>query len=185
MHGWGRLQLRGGNIARIGFVRLCAAVALVFLASCGYRLAGQGVKLPEPVKTIAIPIFTNNTAEPGLELSVTQAVIEKFQHDGRLDVVPSATADSILVCVLEGYSLEPMAYDAANKATQYRVKLRVKVKFTDKVGQGVSIEKTINSQWDYKLGASITVAEIARQEAVIEAAHYLGDKLISLLLEGF
>ncbi|MBI5179424.1 MAG: hypothetical protein HZA04_09235 [Nitrospinae bacterium] len=155
------------------------------LAACGYRLAGQSTKLPDPVRTIAIPVFANDTAEPDLELTVTRAVTEKFQHDGRLAVVPSAGADSVLTATITGYTLEPMAYDAENKATQYRVRLKVKIKFEDKVGQGVAIERAVNAQWDYKLGASITQAETARQDAIIEAARYLGDRLIGLLLEGF
>jgi len=178
--------LRRGNIVTSGSLRLLAAAGILLsLASCGYRFAGQGTRLPDPIKTIAIPIFENNTSEPNLEIPVTQAVVEKFQHDGRLDVVPSAGADSVLSGVVTGYSLEPMAFDAANRATQYRVKLAVKIRFADKVGQGIAIERTVASQWDYKLGSSITAGESARRDAVSEAARYLGDKLTGLLLEGF
>jgi len=63
------------------------------LAGCGYSLHGN---LPEHVQTVAVPVFTNRTAEPAIESFLTQAVVEAFATNGRLRVVNAAQADAIL-----------------------------------------------------------------------------------------
>jgi hypothetical protein len=160
-------------------------LTLALVSSCGYKFAGQETKLPDPIKTIAVAVFVNDTKEPNLELAVTGAITEKFQHDGRLAVVSAQKADSLLSGTIEKYSLEPLVYDAYNNAAKYRVRIKVKIKFEDKVGQGLLVEKALDVQWDYLVGPSVVYAELARQEAVNQAASYLGDKMIGLLLEGF
>jgi hypothetical protein len=158
---------------------------LLTAPSCGYRLAGQESRLPEPIKTIYVSIFVNDTREPNLELFVTNAIIEKFKHDGRLGVASAKDADSVLSGTIEKYSLEPLVYDAFNNAAKYRLRMRVKIKFEDKVGKGVLVEKTLAAQWDYIVGASIIADEMSRVDAVNQASAYLGDKILGLLLEGF
>ncbi|MBI3582148.1 MAG: LptE family protein [Nitrospinae bacterium] len=167
-------------------LRAAFFLAVLFLApSCGYRLAGQENRLPETIRTIYVSIFVNDTKEPNLELLVTNAIIEKFKHDGRLGVASAKDADSVLSGTIEKYSLEPLVYDAYNNAAKYRLRMRVKVKFEDKTGKGVLVEKSIASQWDYIVGASIIADEMSRVDAVNQASAYTGDKILGLLLEGF
>ncbi len=60
-----------------------------------------------------------------------------------------------------------------------------RIKFEDKVGKGVLVEKTLAAQWDYIVGASIIADEMSRVDAVNLASAYLGGKILGLLLEGF
>ena len=159
-------------------------LAVIFTAGCGYRLAGQGSSLPENIKSISIPVFENDAQQPNLGITVTRAVIEKFVRDGRLAVVDGG-ADSLLIGTVKSYSLEPVAFDSLNRVTQYRVKITVKVKFTDNTGKGIVFDRELPVQWDYNVGLAIPAAEMARYQADMEAAAYLGDRLVGLILEGF
>lgn len=158
--------------------------ALFFAAGCSYHFAGQGSSLPENIKSISIPIFENDVQQPNLDIIVTRAVTEKFVRDGRLAVVDGG-ADSLLVGTIKSYVLEPVAFDSLNRVTQYRIKMMVKIKFTDNTGKGITLNRDLRVQWDYNLGAAITAAETARNQADKAAAEYLGDSLVGLILEGF
>ena len=159
-------------------------LAVLFAAGCSYHLAGQGSSLPENIKSISIPVFESDVQQPNLDITVTRAVTQRFIKDGRLTVV-SGGADSLLTGVIKSYALEPVAFDSLNRVSQYRIKLMVKVKFTDNTGKGIALDRELRVQWDYSVGAAIPAAETARNQADGEAADYLGDRLVGLILEGF
>ena len=52
---------------------------MALLAGCGYSLHGN---LPDHVRTVAVPVFTNRTAEPAIESFLTQAVVEALRRTG-------------------------------------------------------------------------------------------------------
>ncbi len=151
---------------------------------CGYHFAGQGSILPQNIKSISIPVFENDVQQPNLDIIVTRAVTDTFIRDGRLAVV-NGGADSLLLGTIKSYVLEPVAFDNLNRVTQYRIKMMVKVKFTDNTGKGISLDRDLRVQWDYNVGAAIPAAETARNLAVSEAASYLGDRIAGLILDGF
>lgn len=155
------------------------------LVSCGYRFSAQYSRLPERIKTVSVSVFKNNTKEPNLELAVTEAIAETLRHDGRLELVSGKSADSAVSGSVEQYRLDPLAFDTLNRAAQYRVRIKIKIKFEDKAPGGEVLEKTLETQWDYATGGAITSAEKARQDAINRASAYLGDKVVGVLFEGF
>ncbi len=158
---------------------------LLIAGGCGYRYAGQATALPEAIRSIAIPVFKNDSTEPGIEAVVTRAVIEKFERDGRLRVTSRENADAALNGTIEIYTLRPIAFDTNNNATAYRVKIRLRIRMEDKTGGSANRQTTMESQWDYTSNASITQTERAREAAIVKAAQYLGDSLVGYLFEGF
>lgn len=73
-------------------------VALIILLSgCGYTLQGGGSDLPPDIKKIAIPLAENDSVEPGLAQTVTEALRDQFERYGVLTVVDeSGSPDAIL-----------------------------------------------------------------------------------------
>ncbi|MGH9342647.1 MAG: LPS assembly lipoprotein LptE [Terriglobia bacterium] len=70
---------------------------LLFAGGCGYHEGGRGALVPPDVKTIAVPVFKNQTpqfkVEQQLTTAVTQELIERTQY--RLTQNPSV-ADAVL-----------------------------------------------------------------------------------------
>ena len=56
-------------------------VVAMWAVGCGYHLTGTGTGLPSHIRSIAIPIFANNSTEPEIELSLTEAVRDEFIED--------------------------------------------------------------------------------------------------------
>ncbi len=73
-----------------------ALAGLPLGSGCTYSFTGSN--LPAHVKTVAIPNFSNETLEPGLDQEITTVVIDRFIKDGRLKLAPEGKAS----CRLSG-----------------------------------------------------------------------------------
>ena len=102
-------------------VMLC----FVLNGCAGYRL---GSNLPGNLRTVSIPTFKNQTREPGIEISITNEIINQFQIDGTLRVVDE-DPDLILHGELIGYSREPLRYTGKDfkEVEEYRLRIRAKL----------------------------------------------------------
>jgi len=58
--------------------RVLWLVLLLVATGCGYHTAGHSVQLPENVKTIAVPAFTNVTTTYRIEQTLTASVVREF-----------------------------------------------------------------------------------------------------------
>lgn len=100
---------------------------VITVNGCGYRI---GSLLPADLKTIAVPIFKNKTPEPGLDVPVTEGIIQELIFDGTLEVVEEDDADTLLIGEIISYKREPLRYD--NEVTsEYRLLIGVRLKFLD------------------------------------------------------
>jgi outer membrane lipopolysaccharide assembly protein LptE/RlpB len=104
------------------------ALLAVGLAGCGYSFRGN---LPDHIKTVAVPVFTNKTAEPGVENFLTSAVVEAYASNGRLRVVKPEEADAILNGEVVGYSVQSIAFDNQANVRQYRLIVTMNLRLRD------------------------------------------------------
>ena len=87
---------------------LCAIVlglaAVSVLSSCASRIPMRR-NLPEWVHKVYVPIFENQSTQPGLEEIGTRMTIEEFLADGRLEVVTQPKdADLVVKVKLQDYN---------------------------------------------------------------------------------
>lgn len=73
------------------------ALPALFLSSCaGYRLGNAKPASLANVKSISVPMFSNETQHPRAEVIATSAVASAFTLDGTYRLASSANADAIL-----------------------------------------------------------------------------------------
>lgn len=122
---------------RAGMTRRSFALALTLgallpLAGCGYSLAGRGSSLPDYIRTIGVPLFTNTTAVFDVEQTLTQRVRLEFIGRGKYRVVPDETGtDAVLKGEITGIFIRPTAFDQQQQASRYEITVVVKVEFRD------------------------------------------------------
>lgn len=105
--------------------RVILLLGLAFLDGCVYTFSTSA---PGGARTIAVPVFLNQSPRPGVELDLTSSVIRALDEDGRLRVVSdTARADLLLLGVVKAYTWEPYTYDETGKVLTYRVRLDVDV----------------------------------------------------------
>lgn len=163
----------------------------IFLAAqgvtgCGYSLVGTGKSvLPSHITSIAVPMFSNKTLEPELEKDITDAIRQAFIKDGRLKVLDSASANSLLEGKLESYTLDPVAFDMSDRVTQYRVVIGVYITYKDLVKDKVLLEQSFSAREEFRVTTAITSREAAKVASRRVAAKELAGQLLNLILEGF
>jgi len=115
--------IRTGRALALGL-----ALLAVDLAGCGYSFRGN---LPDHIKTVAVPVFTNKTAEPAVATFLTSAVVEALSSNGRLRVVKSEDADAILDGEVVGYNVQSIAFDNQANVRQYRLVVTMNLRLRD------------------------------------------------------
>ena len=93
-----------------------AAATLLFVSvltgSCGYALAGRGITVDPTIKVVAVPMFVDRTAKPGLDEKITNLVIEELLNRGRFQVVSETVgADAIVEGTLTRYQSRPVGFE--------------------------------------------------------------------------
>lgn len=98
------------------------ALALAGVAGCGYSTTSRTAK---DIKSIHVPFFENKTAEPNLEISVTERIIDNLVRDNTLKVVPENAADAVLDGEIVGFKNQPFSFNEQLNAEEYHVVVTV------------------------------------------------------------
>lgn len=107
---------------------LCALVLLGSLAGCGYSMNSS---LDPRFQTVHVRPFDNQSREYDLQAPLTNAVIRKFLHDGRLRVVDRSTADLVVDGSILNYELKGLTFDTDDEVTQFRMLVVARVRVSD------------------------------------------------------
>ena len=143
---------------------------VVAIGGCGYT---SKIILPSGVKTIYVPNFKNSisqsdqyTYEWGLEIDVTNGVIDRLIYDGNLKVVKKDEADAFLVGEIIGYNQGVVRYTSTDSVDQYRLYVAVKLVFKRReTGEILWTEPNLSGNSEYYVGAT---TERAAADAAIE-----------------
>lgn len=140
------------------------------LVSCGYSMSGTGTLADGAsggYRSIAIPMFSNDTYEPLIEREVTAALKESVAYDGRLRLVDLDDADLVVEGRIARFELQPLTFDSSERIQEYRLKIVSVVKVIESSGEKVIWKDTrMESFADYRVTQDITKSKINKQEAI-------------------
>ncbi|MFC1667770.1 LptE family protein [Chlamydiota bacterium] len=143
---------------------LIISISMIVLSlqniSCGYRV---GSILPLDIHSIAIPTFKNLTQKPGIETSITNKIIERFQIDGTLRVIEQKDADVLLTGELVDYRREPVRFSGEDYSDvrEYRLTIVCKVSLINLVTQEeIWKDRLIEGETTYKTGGDLSEREL-------------------------
>lgn len=169
---------RTGRAPALGLVLLALG-----LAGCGYSFRGN---LPDHIKTVAVPVFTNRTSEPAVESFLTSAVVEAYATNGRLRVVKTEEADAILDGEVVGYSVQSIAFDNQANVRQYRLLVTMNLKLRDVRRNAVLFEQQgLREKSDFQVLGAVSQTIGAEEGAVRSAARDIARSIVSLTIDRF
>ena len=152
-------------------------------SGCGYTLSSV---LPAHIKTLAVPVFANNTVEYGLSDDVTQALSDAFLREGRLRLVSERDADAILRGTVVSYKNQVFGYTRSERATQYEIVLVVKVVFRDTVkNRDVWKEDALTVRTTYNVAAVGSEPARTETEARKDVVQKLAEQVVSRTIQGW
>jgi len=104
---------------------------LCLLQGCGYRFSGEGPGPKPGLQRIAIPVFQNDTSEPGLEALFASALRREFIVRSRLQVVPIEQAEAILQGRIVNINTSRVAQRQVEQTIQTRLFITLDIRCKD------------------------------------------------------
>jgi hypothetical protein len=148
---------------RTSLAAALVALAAVISPACGYSLAGRGSFLPDYIKTIGVPTFTNRSNVFNLETQLTQKVRSEFIGRGKYQIVPDSTnVDAVLTGEIISARPEVTSLGAtpasAQLASRYAITVSASVQLRDLHENKVIWENqnmSFREEYDAQSGTSV------------------------------
>ena len=164
------------------------AVAACLLVSCGYRVVGSADLLPDRIRTIAVPAFSNATSEFKIEQHLTQAVVRELLARTRYEVVSEeAGADATLIGTVMLFDAIPQNFDPlTGRATSVTTVTRMHVALLDRQdGSELYSNPDLSHRETYEVSADPETYVNERDAAMLRASRTMASALVSAVLSGF
>ena len=170
-------------------LRLCGEIILVFflvvLCGCGYQLAGKSTHLPAGVTSLAIPTFNNQTLEPGIEVPLTQSFLREFMFDGRVKILSSKEADTILDGIIKNFRIRSVSYNESGLVQEYELVVTVDLTLTKSSGEIVWKENNLTEVRWYRASFGGVINEASKNSAVQELGKFMAERVKSRFFYNF
>ncbi len=168
---------------------LCAAMTL---GGCAYTTKSQ---LPEHIRSVHVATIKNSidlSAEvsdrdhfrvyrPGVEVDLTNAVINRYIFDGNLRVASPEKADALIEATLLDYRRDPLRYTDNDDVQESRLSISLSVKMTDVKSQKIIWQDTVTGDAAFYLSGSKAASEDeAAARAVEDTARRVVEKTFEI-----
>ena len=125
----------------------CAAISLAALLVVSWGVYTFSPSALGGIKSIAVPLFENQTAESGLREDLTDGLSQAFVNDNTLKVVPESSADAVLRGTVVSYAREAYTYTEQEMVSEYLVRIGVRAEFVNKKSGKVIWQEANMSNW--------------------------------------
>lgn len=177
----------GERAVRVAACRvLLAVVAASLAAACGYRIAGLGGSLPGGVTRIEVPIFDNRTGRGDIGKVVTEDFIRELLAAGKVVLARGEEAEAVVRGTVTTYQKDPITFDAKQTPLENRLTVKVDIVLAARGGGRVLFaEKGVTVRQDFPVRSDLQENDRLEEEVLQSVSELMGQKLVSLMLEGF
>jgi len=178
----GRGSSHGCNVT--AFCLLLSA----FCLSCGYHVAGRGDRLPPDIKTIAVPIFVNQSSTFRIEQKLAGAVTRELLERTKFEVTPNPTgADAVLKGTVKEVTRGVITYDlTTGRASSLQIQVMADVKLLDLHTQKVVFANpNFVFREEYQVSQTTSGLFEEDQAALDRLSRDVARTLVTQLLENF
>lgn len=156
------------------------------VSGCGYS---RTQVLPHDIKTIYVDVVKNKIElkdvyayQPGLEMSITNAIIRRLNRDGNLRVVQSReNADAILKADLTRFEQEGLRFSSLERVEEYKLYIVLDLRLYKAPEESlIWQEAEFSGNSEYFVSG---VRSIARQEATERAIEDLAVNVVDRIVE--
>ena len=137
------------------------------------------------MRSVYVPTAKNTSLSPDLQMTVTNAVIRRFNNDGTLEVNQSQFADSELDIVIINVSHTPVRSSVNDilVTAEYQVTIQATVTYVNrKLGRKIFENSTVTGVTNFFTQSDIQEGE---RQALPLAAEDLGNNIVKLVTEGW
>jgi outer membrane lipopolysaccharide assembly protein LptE/RlpB len=165
-----------------------ALLAGLFSTACGYHTEGHNITLPDNVKTIAVPVFVNQTETYKVEQVLTAAVMRELVTRTHYHVIsqPGPEADAVLHGTVLSTYFAPLTYDSqTGRVASVLITVNLKVVLTGRQGKVLYQNPSYLFREQYQVSRELTSFFEEDSPALERLSNDFARTLVSNLLEGF
>jgi outer membrane lipopolysaccharide assembly protein LptE/RlpB len=155
---------------------------------CGYHTAGHNTQLPENIRTIAVPAFTNNTTTYRIGQLLTASVVHEFTTRTHYHILndPSEAADATLRGTVVSTSASTLTYNTATgQAASVLIVVSMRVSLTDQQGKVLYQNPAYLFREQYEVSQDLASFFEEDSPAFRRLSQDFARTLVSNILEGF
>jgi hypothetical protein len=172
---------------RFGGVRLLAfgSLALVLSGCAGYRVGNTSGRDLQGVRSVYVPVARNTSLSPDLAMTVTNAIVRRFNSDGTLTVNQNASADSELDITITNVQHTPVRSSSNDilVTAQYQLTIQATATYVNrKLGRKIFENYSVAGSTTYFTQNDIQEGE---RQALPLAAEDLADNTVKLITDGW
>ena len=155
-------------------------------AACGYHFAGTGGEAPGGIRSIAVEVLQNQTAEVGIESVFSNAILNEFIRTQRLAVRLRSEADAVLSGSISRITTQAVSHVEAEKTLETRVTVTLSLTL-QRTGTGEILWQNQNLSYyqEYTETEEALARRRNRRQALADIAGFLAEKVYQNIFEGF
>lgn len=172
-------------------------ILFFFSVGCGYHFRATGEPLGMRYESLAIPLIGSTSSEMGVEADFTEIIREEFISHGKVPIVASESAQTVLIGKLYDFQAEPLSY-LFQQQTVYghvvthevthgrRLKVKLDIRLTDRAtGKVIWHEKAMEEKAAYLVERDPLVTINNQRQALREIARRLSKRIYLKTMERF
>jgi outer membrane lipopolysaccharide assembly protein LptE/RlpB len=172
----------------VRFARHIFLLAAVATLGCGYHTAGHATRIPASVRTIAVPVFVNQTQTYRIEQILTRDVVREFLARTHYQIANDAgkSADAVLKGTVVSAQAAPLTYDAqTGRISSAVVTVSMKVSLVDHAGHTFFENQNYTFRQQYQVSREVTSFFEEETPALQRMSQDFARTLVGDILEAF
>lgn len=150
-------------------------ISIVYVSGCGYY-SFSGSTLPGHIKTVHVPLFEDQTAEFGIDQSLTDKIIEAITKDNTLKIASRRNADALLNGKIMTVRERAGQYTEDEVASNFRIHITIQASFEDIKKRNIIWEETWTEWGEY---------DSNREDGIDEAIEKLAENIVNETVSGW
>ena len=164
-------------------LRTGLALLLPVLALCGCANYRWTSRVPEEIRTVAVPVFENRTMNAELGPIISQYVLREFQREGTFSIRRSGDSSIEVQGAVVKASRHPVSFDRAygSRADEYRYLVTVEVSIVNKdAGRVLQSNRAYTGETTFLVQVDLLTAQRnAAQRIAQDLARQIVDDVVS------
>lgn len=166
---------------RINYILLLLFITA--FSSCGiYSFKGNNP--PEGIKTVAVPLFTDNSgfAVSGIVEKFTEVLKNKIISDNTLKLVDKTKADAVITCSINSIKDDALVISGAENVTKRKITISVNVIFENLKKQKKIWERNYDNWGEYN-SSSNSFSE--REAGIVIARDKIAEDILNDIISNW
>jgi hypothetical protein len=159
---------------------------LFFVSGCGYGFRGTVNNLPRDIQAVSIPVFVNESSEPGVEVVFANALIYEFNRSQTLKVVSESQAQATINGKIRSIVIDPVVYANQTQALDRKLTITLEIVCRRSDNQQVLWQNQNLSRYEvYHITTDPNQTQRNKDEAIKKIAQDLSERIHNSILENF